>query len=194
MELTFNDIFIRNQILTNIPTEVNGQKLSASTTTSLLLLRIAYQKKVEEYEEICKKALEELKKDEKFASFDEKYSEIEKAKQVLARKKAYDEWDGDEESKPSAPSEEEIRNAESVVDHTEAYDTMVRELSVAYNEVRTKQASVETSIGARNFTRAELEDLVSVIGPEENIAIKMQQEEIEVKGIEFLSYIANFFS
>lgn len=59
MKATYNEIFISNQILSNIPTVMEGRKMPASTVTTILLHCLAHQRKMEEYEEACRKALDE---------------------------------------------------------------------------------------------------------------------------------------
>ena len=80
MKATYNEIFISNQILSNIPPVMEGRKMPASTVTTILLHRLAHQRKMEEYEEACRKALDELKKDEKYSDFDSRIQAHEEAK------------------------------------------------------------------------------------------------------------------
>lgn len=192
MKTTYNDIFLRKQILTNIPTQMEGRKVSPSTATSLLLMRIAYQKKSDEFEETVRKALDELKKEERFKDFDKLSEEQEQATAILARKKAHDEWNGENE-RPAAPSDEEIAKAEAAKEKEADFRKVYSELAALYNEARMKQAALETTIEVQQLSRAELEDIVGVVGYEGTIALTGMGGDVQQEPrMSFLSMVANY--
>ena len=194
MKFTYNEIFLRNQILANIPTQRDGRKLSAGTATSLLLLRIAYQNKMEEYDGICRKALDDIKKDGKYAGFDEKAQAQEEAKRVLAMKKAYDEWKETDGERPACPSQEEIEKAEGAKAESAEFERMMTELTEAYGAARAKQAAVETGIEVNKLTRAELEDIVGVVGTDGDVRMKTPNGEFDEPCMSFLAMVAKYFA
>lgn len=193
MKTTYNDIFLRNQILANIPNQMEERRLSAGTSTSLLLMRIAYQKKIDEFEETTRKALDEIKKEERFKDFDRMADEHSRMEDVFARKKAHDEWDGKGEQ-PAVPSDEELAKANETKEKEPEYRALLDELMKAYNEVRIKQAAIETTIEIQALSRAELEDIVGTIGTEGTISVSTPSGEAEELRMTFLAMVANYFA
>lgn len=194
MKMTYNDIFFQNQILVNIPTRLGERSLSAATATSLLLMRVAFQSKMEEYESICRMLLDDIKKDDKFSGFDEKAMAHEEAARILAMKKAHDEWSGAEDSRPACPSADEISKAETTMASSAEYEKVLSELTNAYGEARAKQAEVETNIEFSKLTRAELEDIVGVIGTQDALHVKTLNGEFDEPSQSFLALIAKLFA
>lgn len=70
MKMTYNDVFVRYQLLCNVPAERDGRRLCAVAATSVLLLRVAFQKKVAEFEETMSRALAELRKEVRFGGLE----------------------------------------------------------------------------------------------------------------------------
>ncbi|MCM1356909.1 MAG: hypothetical protein NC212_10960 [Staphylococcus sp.] len=194
MKATYNEILNRTQIIANIPTQFEGRKLSASAVTSLLLMRVALEKKSQEYEEICRKALEEIKKDEAYKDFDKKAHEQTEAVGVIERKKAHDEWTGENEAeRPAAPTAEEVEKAEAVLATSGEFEELTGKLAEAYNKARVKQAAVETTVEYRNFTRTELEEIVGLIGTEGTIPFHTPVGEHQESRAALLAVIADTF-
>lgn len=61
--MTYNDIYLKNRIVANIPLVFEGRKLPKSEVASVMLARIAYDKRVQEFEEIKKEIEKGLKKE-----------------------------------------------------------------------------------------------------------------------------------
>ncbi len=190
MKITYKDLFFHNQVLVNIPTRNEERALKAGTATSLLLMRVAYQSKLEEYETLCRKMLDDIKKGEKYAGFDAMTLAIEEARRVLARKKAYDEWAGKAEERPVCPSEEELAKADEALAKSGEYEKMLDELTREYGAARDKQAEVETTIEVNKLTRAELEDIVGLIGVQDSVRIKTAGGEFDEPAGSFLALVA----
>lgn len=194
MKKTYNAIFFENNILTNIPARLDGRILSAATATSLLLMRVAYQNKVEEFESICRKILDDLKKDEKYADFDKMAQAHEEAVRILAARDAHEKWDGEEESRPARPSDEDIAKAETTMASSAEYEKVLSELTNAYGEARAKQAEVETTIEVNKLSRAELEDIVGMIAAADSVHIRIPNGEFDEPSQSFLALIAKLFA
>lgn len=194
METTYNEIFLHNQILANIPTQREERKLSPSTVTSLILLRAAYQNKIEEYENICRKALEDIKKDGKYAGLDDRARANMEADRILAAKKAYDEWNAGDGERPECPALKDIEKAEATKSHSADFDKLMSELSAAYNAIREKQASVRTTIDVCRLSRTELTDIVTVVGTDGTIRINNFNREFDEPCMSFLAMVAKFFA
>lgn len=193
MKTSYNDIFIRNQVLVNIPTEMEGRRLQTATATTILLMRLAYQKKCDEFEETMRKALDELKKEERFKDFDALSEEQSRMQSVLDRKKAHDGWDGEEDKRPVAPSEEELAKAREAEARKDDFDALSTELLGAYNAAREKHSLTETVIEAPKLTRAELEDIVGTVGTVGTMEIDGPRGAMQQPRMGFLALVADYF-
>lgn len=194
MKLTYNEIMMRAQVLANILKATEGAKLAASTMTSLLLLRIAYQKKGDEYNDTCSKALEEIKKEEKYKDFDEKARADAQMKDVFARLEKHEKWDGAEEERPAKPSEEEIKKAQEAKAVAGEFDSLSTALLDAYNDARAKAAAEQTDFEPRKLTREELEDIVGAVGTAGDVTLSIGGNDYTETRINFLTMVANYFA
>lgn len=171
MKLTYNEILLHNQLLSAIPVRHEGRTLSRGTTAALLLMRGAYQKKVAEFDDLCRHALDDLKKDEKYASFDEKARAHADADAILARQRAHDAFDGPDEERPAAPSPDELEKANALQPEKEAYEAMLADLTDAFADIRARQLGTSTSIEVSHFTRDEFEDIIAMLGTDGTVPV-----------------------
>lgn len=161
MKLTYNEIFSRRNAIDALTTNV--KTLSAGTRTSLLLISVAMRRKEQEYEEITRDALAEIKKEERFKGFDAMAAEMAKANGVITKKQAHDEWNG-EGKQPRRPTDEQIAEAEATLKGLDDYRAMEAEIINEWLPARKKTASLETEIEYTPLTRAELEEIVGYLG------------------------------
>ena len=61
--MTYNDIYNRRNILLNIPLSFEGRRLGKETVANVMLLRVAYQLKLDEYFKIMQEVEKGLKKE-----------------------------------------------------------------------------------------------------------------------------------
>lgn len=166
MKKTYDSIFKLSYLLGVIPNRHKGRSLKPSTSTSLLLMRVAVDAKIEEFEKKSQAALTKLKEDEEFKDFDKEAARMEQMRGVFDRLKAHEEWEGEEEKRPARPSDEEIEKAEEAKESEEKFNDMEAELTKRWNEARKALAQKEVTLEMQKLTRAELEDIVEVIGTE----------------------------
>ena len=165
--MTYNDIFFRNNIVANIPLVYEGRKLGKSEAASVMLVRVAYANKVQEYEKYMEEVLKGLKKE----GFDERSRAIAEMEDVDRRKKAAEQWkQGDKDGKPEMPTKEELEQYEKTRETKEEYDKELKELEEAYGEARRKQGEKDVKLDAK-FTRAEYAEICELIGYEGDFEI-----------------------
>ena len=171
--MTYNDIFFRNNIVANIPLVYEGRKLGKSEAASVMLVRVAYANKVQEYEKYMEEVLKGLKKE----GFDERSRAIAEMEDVDRRKKAAEQWkQGDKDDngkpvgKPEMSTKEELEKSEKTRETKEEYDKELKELEEAYGEARRKQGEKDVKLDAK-FTRAEYAEICELIGYEGDFEI-----------------------
>lgn len=166
--MTYNEIFSRNNIVSNIPLVYEGRKLGKSEAASVMLVRVAYANKVQEYEKYMEDVLKGLKKE----GFDERSQAISEMEDIDRRKKAAEEWKkGDKDAngkpveKPEMPTKEELEKAEKTRETKEEYDKELKELEEAYGEARKKHGEKDVKFDSK-LTRAEYAEICELIGYE----------------------------
>lgn len=187
--MTYNDVFLRRNILLNIPLVFEGNKLPKSTAASVMLLRVAYQNKVDEFI----KFLEETKKGFKKEGFDERAQAVSQMEEIDRRKKAADEWkEGNEGEKPTMPTTEELEKAEKTKETLEEFNKEKKELEEQIQEAQNKKAAETVKIENGSLSKAELADIYDMLGADGDIdySVPNQVEKVKVPKEWLLNMIA----
>lgn len=173
--MTYNDVFYRSNIVSNIPLAFEGRKLPKSETASVMLIRVAYANKMEEYNKDMQEVLKGLKKE----GFDERSQAIAEMEMIDSRVKAAKEWkkgmkdsNGKPIEKPEMPTSEEIAKAEKTRETKDEYESERKELEEEYAEARTKKAEEKVTIKNATFSKAEYAEICDLIGNEGEIEIR----------------------
>lgn len=192
--MKYNDIFTRKAILNNIPLVFEGRKLGKSEVASLMLIRVAYDRKTDEFNKFMEDVLKGLKKE----GFDERSQAVQQMEDVDRRKKAAEEWkegdtdkDGRPMEKPSMPTKEELEKADKTRETKADYDKELEELNESYMEARNKKLEEETTITGGTFTRAEYAEICGIIGSEGDIELTgFTTEAVKIPRAQLLNMIA----
>lgn len=192
--MTYNDIFFRNRIVANIPLVFEGRKLPKSETASVMLIRVAYNNKVQEFEKDMEEVLKGLKKE----GFDDRAHAIAEMESVDARMKAAKEWkkgqkgeDGKPVEKPEMPSDEELKKADETRATKEEFETEKKELEEEYVTARQKRAEQKVEVKNGMFSRSEYAEICEVIGYEGEIEVSgFADVPVKIPREEFLGMIA----
>lgn len=194
MIMTYNDIFFRNRIVANIPLVFEGRKLPKSETASVMLIRVAYNNKVQEFEKDMEEVLKGLKKE----GFDDRAHAIAEMESVDARMKAAKEWkkgqkgeDGKPVEKPEMPSDEELKKADETRATKEEFEAEKKELEEEYVTARQKRAEQKVEVKNGMFSRSEYAEICEVIGYEGEIEVfGFADVPVKISREEFLGMIA----
>lgn len=194
MIMTYNDIFFRNRIVANIPLVFEGRKLPKSETASVMLIRVAYNNKVQEFEKDMEEVLKGLKKE----GFDDRAHAIAEMESVDARMKAAKEWkkgqkgeDGKPVEKPEMPSDEELKKADETRTTKEEFEAEKKELEEEYVTARQKRAEQKVEVKNGMFSRSEYAEICEVIGYEGEIEVSgFADVPVKIPREEFLGMIA----
>ena len=192
--MTYNDIFFRNRIVANIPLVFEGRKLPKSETASVMLIRVAYNNKVQEFEKDMEEVLKGLKKE----GFDDRAHAIAEMESVDARMKAAKEWkkgqkgeDGKPVEKPEMPSDEELKKADETRATKEEFEAEKKELEEEYVTARQKRAEQKVEVKNGMFSRSENAEICEVIGYEGEIEVSgFADVPVKIPREEFLGMIA----
>ena len=187
--MTYREIITNRNLLNNVPLTFEGRKLPKNTAASVMLLRVSYNQKVDEFV----KTIEDVKKGLKKEGFDERAQAVSEMEAVDKRKKAADDWkEGSEGEKPSYPTEEEIEKAEKTRSTLKEFEAEKKELEEALMEANNKKLDEEVDMKNGKLTKDELADIYEVVGVEGDIPLSFPGGE----GLEhwpreaFLSWIA----
>lgn len=192
--MTYNDIFFRNRIVANIPLVFEGRKLPKSETASVMLIRVAYNNKVQEFEKDMEEVLKGLKKE----GFDDRAHAIAEMESVDTRMKAAKEWkkgqkgeDGKPVEKPEMPSDEELKKADETRATKEEFEAEKKELEEEYVTARQKRAEQKVEVKNGMFSRSEYAEICEVIGYEGEIEVSgFADVPVKIPREEFLGMIA----
>lgn len=193
--MTYNDVFFRSNIASNIPLVLEGRKLPKAETASVMLLRVAYSAKVEEYQKCLEEVLKGLKKE----GFDDRARAVAEMESVDARAKAAKEWkkgktdkDGKPVEKPEMPTQEELDKAEKTRETVEEFEKEKKELEEAYAEAQRKKSEEKVEIKNGTLSRAEYAEICEMIGSEGEIEIRgFSDHPVNIPKEQFLGMIAS---
>lgn len=143
--MTYNDIYNRRNILLNIPLSFEGRRLGKETAATVMLLRVAYQHKLDEYFKI----MQEVENGLKSEGYEERAKTYQQMKEVKTpmdeeQMKAFEEEQGafldalDEARKKKADEPIEMKNGKlTKADLADIYDMIGAEGSIAYRDAGT---------------------------------------------------------
>lgn len=174
----------------NIPLYYDGKKLDKKTAASVMLLRVAYGKKVQEFEKDMQEVLKGLKKE----GFDERSQAVAEMERIDAQKKKSEEWkEEDGVEKPAMPTDEELAKADETRKTLDAYNEEKKELEEAYLEARKKKVSEKVDMKGYALTKEELGEIYEVVGAEGkfNLSLPYSENPIQITNEQFLSMVAN---
>lgn len=162
MNMNYNRVFQVNNVLVNIPLSMEGRKLPGKTAASVMLLRVAYGKKVNEFETDMQEVVKGLKKE----GFDE-------------RARRY-----------SLPEDDKERMTDE--QQRKDFESERKELEDAYLEARKRKAEENVEMKCGTLTRDELADLYEVVGTEGvmMMSVPYADKPIEVGREGFLQMVA----
>lgn len=163
--MTFAEVLNKSTIVKNIPLIFEGRKLPKGMNSTVILIRVQYEKYVEEFNSLMEKVQKELKKD----GFDERTTEIESMKKVFERKKLFEE--GKNTENDVEPTEEELKKAEETKLKEEDYNTELAELNAEYQKAYLEKLKEEVNFKERKFSKEELDEIIDLIGTEGDIKI-----------------------
>lgn len=189
--MTYNDIFYNSRVLlNNIPVGRECFSFGSHISTSVIMLQVAYEGKIKEFNDFMSETLKKLKKE----GFDDRTQKIREMEDVDRRMKSYTEWeDSHDEGKerPKKPSDEELISAEETRKTKPEYDNELEELNNAYNEAQSKKAKEEVAGFDAKFDRSEYEELVSCIGVSGDIEVDFGNgNKSRMNKVDFLRMIA----
>lgn len=187
--MNYEDIFLREKILSNIPLGKEGYDFPTTLATSLILMQVACQSKMKEYESFMQEALSKLKPE----GFDERANAARLAESVEKQLAAHEEWDGKGEQPPK-PTEEELNKAAAAREAGPAFQEELAALEAAYAEARTTKGQECVNGFSCILPREKYELLVSTIGTVGNIPVTMfDGVEREIPKVQLLSLFATYF-
>lgn len=188
--MTYNEIFQNNNILRNIPLVYEGRKLPKSTAVSIMLLRVKYQQKCDEFIKTLQDVQNGLKKD----GYEQRAQEVAMMHDVFERKEIAEQWEEKEGTeRPEMPSAEEISRAEKTkAEVLEAFEAEKKEIEDATNEAQEKESVKEIAFNDCKLSKDEFADIYEMIGAEGQFTytIPGNSEGIKVSKEWFLNMIA----
>lgn len=188
--MTYNTIFQNNNILSNIPLAYEGRKLPKSTAASVMLLRVKYQQKCDEFIKTLQNVQNGLKKE----GYEQRAQEVAQMKDVFSRKEKAKQWKAEYGGeKPEMPSDEEIEKAEKTKSEIlEAFEAEKKEIEEATHEAQEKESVKEVVFKDGKLSKEELADIYEMIGVEGqfNYTMPGTTEGVKVSKEWFLNMIA----
>lgn len=163
--MTYAEVINKSSIAKHIPLRVEGRGLPKGMNSSVILVRVQYEKYIEEFNGIMDKVLKQLKKE----GYDERISEYQAMQEIYARKKKIE--DGVEEEGLVEPSEEELKKADNTKAKEDEIKAEIKELDEEYSKAYNEKLREEVKINERKFSKEELDELIEMIGLDGTIKI-----------------------
>lgn len=184
----YNDVFLTRNLLANIPLVEKGARLPKETMAAVMLLRVAYGKRVDEFEADMAEVLRGLKKE----GYDERAQAVARMEDTDRRQREHDQWDGTGEQ-PAAPTDEERRQADETRAAADDFRRERAELEEAYMEARRKKAAEPVAVKNGRLTQQEYADVCGLLGAEGDMDFRVPgsgQEPVKMPREYFLGLVA----
>lgn len=179
--MTYNDLLAANNILSGIPLTKGDKSLPTKAATEVILLQVAYQQKVTDFDKFMLSVLQKLKK-EGFEERNQKYAAM---KNVFERLSKYD------VNSDMRPTEEEVNEARDTQATAADFEKELSELETAYQHAYSEKLKDDAGALSKMST-ATYEALVDFIGLSGEMELEVgrsQPEKIKVQNQDFLKYI-----
>lgn len=166
--MTYNEAFNRSNILNNIPLSYEGRKLPKSTAASVMLLRVAYSQKVDEFVG----CMEEVRKGLKKEGFDARAAAVERMRAAEEKLRKYESGEGGEK-----PSEKELEEAAKTRSTLDAFEQEKKELEESMAEANRKKAEESVEVKG-SLSPGDLADIYEMLGVEGDIEVAVPGNKI----------------
>ncbi len=191
--MTYQDLFICNNLLSNIPSSFFGKTIPPKTFTEVLLLQVSYQNKAKVFDDFMQEVLKKLKKE----GFDERAQKVQRMEDIDNRLKAHDDWkegdkdaDGKDVPQPAKPSDEELKEADEIRETKADFDKELEELNTAYMDAYQKKSKEEVK-ELKLLSKETFESLVSFFGFTGNVDFTTANgDKVSLSTQDFLKMIA----
>lgn len=196
--MKYFEIIAKSNIVNQIPLCYDGTKLDSDTAANIVLLKVAYNKIIEDKKNENNEAIKALKKE----GFDDRATAINEMKKTFKAIKDYEEWhegmldsDGKEIKKPEMPSEESIKKAEETKLTEEEFNKEEKELIEAANKVYEKSMLEEITFN-KGISKQDWKNIYEMLGVTGTISIRLvnRDEPIELDKEIFLQYIGELIN
>jgi hypothetical protein len=194
MTITYSEIFFSQNLLSKLPVKLGEKELPFAVKAKVIVVKVQYSGLIAKFEENMQESLKELKKD--YPDFDKKAQDHERMKSIDERLKAYEEYSGEPDKRPSKPSDEELKEANKIRKGEKAFLEMNEKLTKEYNGMREKAAQESVEVNEKKFTLEEFSEIVKLLNETEEITLFEFQDEtknVKMKRDNFLSSIAAIF-
>ena len=194
MTITYSEIFFSQNLLSKLPVKLGEKELPFAVKAKVIVVKVQYSGLIAKFEENMQESLKELKKD--YPDFDKKAQDHERMKSIDDRLKAYEEYSGEPDKRPSKPSDEELKEANKIRKGDKAFLEMNEKLTKEYNGMREKAAQESVEVNEKKFTLEEFSEIVKLLNETEEITLFEFQDEtknVKMKRDNFLSSIAAIF-
>lgn len=180
--MTYTEIFNKAQIARQIPLVFEGRSLPTDMNASVVLLRVQYEKFINELNTLMQDVSKQLKKE----GFDDRQKEYNDMHSVFERKAKAEKG----EEGVTMPTESELKKAEETKLKEEDIAKEITEFNESYNKAYIEKLKETVDIKERLFTPQELNELIKLIGVEGTIKIN----DNEVSKEQFINTIAVLFA
>lgn len=186
--MIWSELISRRNVLSNIPMSLDGRTLEKGTVANIILMKVAYDRKYDEFQKFMLDVLNGLKKD----GYDDRAREYANAEETLNRKKAYDSWSGEGE-KPDCPTDEEIEKANDVVANSGDFKKEREELENSFVDAQEKKLKEEVKIQCAPLTKDDFAEICGVVGADGTIEVALPNSEkpVLVPRQALLGWVAN---
>lgn len=157
--MTVNEMFNNRTIVSNIPLVFEGRELSAKLQAKLMIMRIAYDKATQAFQDKMKEVANGLKPE----GYDDLEREIGRMLEIEGKGKTFKEWDGEGE-KPVEPTKEELEEAKTIrAEKHEDYEAKKAVLVEKINEAYHQEGNEQADIKVKMLTEEDYAEIISMV-------------------------------
>lgn len=191
--MTYEEILGKRNISSNIPLVYEGRELSREMKATVVLMKVSYDKVAAEFDKDMQEVLKGLKKE----GFDDRSRDIQKMEEIDKRKKAFQAWKkgakdekGNDIPRPTAPTDEELKEIEKIRETKENYDDECKELDELYRKAYIEKLKETVKFTERKFSASDLAEIIGMLGTDGDMVLTVNGIENRIAKEAFISLVA----
>ena len=160
---------------------------------TVVLMKVAYDKIASEFDKDMQEVLKGFKKE----GFDDRSKDMQRMNEIDKRKESFQSWkkgakdeNGNDIQIPTAPTDEELKEAERIREGEEGFEEECKELEKSYQKAYSEKLKEEVKFTERMFSVSDLSEIIGMLGTDGDMEITINGVKNKIAKEAFISLIA----
>lgn len=191
--MNYEEILSKRNIASNVPLVYDGKELSRDMKAAVVLMKVSYDKIVAEFA----KDMEEVAKGLKKEGFDILSEDMKRMNEIDKRKEAFQTWKkgakdekGNDIPRPTAPTDEELKEAERIREEKEGFEEECKNLEKSYQKAYSEKLKEDVKFTERMFSVSDLSEIIGMLGTDGDMEITINGVKNKIAKEAFISLVA----